>query len=162
MTAIFRILRDIFVIPELRRRVIWTFVMLLIFRVGFHIYLPGINIPVFLKTFEGKDKGGGLMDWIVYTSALTGGKFETPVIFSLGIMPYISASIIFSLLVKVFPRLEALSKEGEQGRRQINRYTRYSTVFLCIVQSLFLVSRWGAPPQGGGEPITYPSAFWVP
>jgi preprotein translocase subunit SecY len=162
MTAVFKILRDIFVIPELRRRVLWTFLMLLIFRVGFHIYLPGINIPVFLKSFENKDKGG-LLDWIAYTSALTGGKFDTPVIFSLGIMPYISASIIFSLLVKVFPRLEALSKEGEAGRRQINRYTRYSTVILCIVQSLLLVHRWIQPVNEQFETIIDMShPFWVP
>jgi preprotein translocase subunit SecY len=163
MRVIFKILTDIFGIPELRRRVLWTFLMLLIFRVGFHIYLPGINIPVFLKSFEQKDKGGGLLDWINYTSALTGGKFDTPVIFSLGIMPYISASIIFSLLVKVFPRLEALSKEGEQGRRLINRYTRYSTVLLCIIQSLFLVHRWQMPisPESG-QTITQQSVFWIP
>jgi len=163
MKAVFKILRDIFVIPELRRRVLWTFFMLLIFRVGFHIYLPGINIPVFLRSFESRDTGG-ILDWINYTSALTGGKFDTPVVFSLGIMPYISASIIFSLLVKVFPRLEALSKEGEAGRRQINRYTRYSTVFLCIVQALLLVKQWGAPinTEHQLESMVERSAFWIP
>jgi preprotein translocase subunit SecY len=159
MKAIFKILRDIFVIPELRRRILWTFLMLLIFRVGFHVYLPGVKISAFLRSVESKDKGGGLLDWIAYTSALTGGKFDTPVVFSLGIMPYISASIIFSLLVKVFPRLEALSKEGEQGRRIINKYTRYSTVILCIIQSLFLVIKWQQINPETGESISERTVF---
>jgi preprotein translocase subunit SecY len=164
MTAFFKILRDIFTIPELRRRVGWTFAMLLIFRIGFHIYLPGINIPAWIKAHETKDSEGGLLDWIAYTSALTGGKFDAPVVFSLGIMPYISASIIFSLLVKVFPRLEALSKEGEAGRRQINRFTRYSTVILCIIQALLLVSRWGQTGPDRTESLIWRGggAFWVP
>ncbi|MGQ9591364.1 MAG: preprotein translocase subunit SecY [Planctomycetota bacterium] len=135
-----KIIRDIFKIPELRKRIFWTLALLLVFRLGFHIYVPGIDIPTFLKTQESKERGA--LDWLIYTSALTGGRLSSPCLFSLGIMPYISASIIFSLMVKVFPRLEALSKEGEQGRRQIARYTRYATVAICLIQSFFLVSNW--------------------
>jgi preprotein translocase subunit SecY len=142
----FKILRDIWKIPELKSRILWTFLLLVVFRVGFFIYVPGINIPQFLETKSQRE--GTAMDWLIYTSALTGGNLNTPVLFSLGIMPYISASIIFSLMVKVFPRLEALSKEGEQGRRTINRYTRYATVAICLVQACFLVYNWQRPVEG--------------
>ena len=152
----FRILRDIFKIPELRRRIFWTLGLLSIFRVGFWIYLPGIDIGVFRET-AATDQGG--LDWLSYTSRLTGGSF-TPVLFSLGIMPYISASIIFSLLVKVFPRLEALSKEGEAGRRQISKYTRYATVALCLVQATFLIYGWRTP-NASGLSISSNTGFWM-
>ena len=141
----FKILKDIWNIPELRTRILWTVSLLVIFRVGFWIFLPGINVVQYREYMA--SKGQGPLDWLLYTSRLTGGSF-TPVLFSLGIMPYISASIIFSLLVKVFPRLEALSKEGESGRRIINRYTRYATVVLCLVQATFLVGQWGGQPGG--------------
>jgi preprotein translocase subunit SecY len=124
--------------------------------VGFFIYLPGIDIPTFLATQRQQE--GGALEWLIYTSALTGGNLNTPVLFSLGIMPYISASIIFSLMIKVFPRLEALSKEGEQGRRQINRYTRYSTVVLCLIQACFLVNGWLRPVEGGS--VSTAQSFW--
>ncbi len=152
----FRIIRDILKIPELRRRIMWTLGLLAIFRIGFWIYLPGIDIASFREAMQSGKSG---LDWLTYTSRLTGGSF-TPVLFSLGIMPYISASIIFSLLVKVFPRLEALSKEGEQGRRQIARYTRYATVALCFVQSMFLIWSWNRP-SGGGDPIATNPGFWM-
>ena len=152
-----KIVRDIWHIPELRRRIAWTLSLLVVYRLGFYIYLPGIDILTFEEQQrEGKDS---LLDFLLYTRALTGGSF-TPFLFSLGIMPYISASIIFSLMIKVFPRLEALSKEGEQGRRQINRYTRYATVLLCLVQSLFLVSSWGSDP-GNGQTVTANPSFFM-
>lgn len=147
----FKIIRDISKIPDLRQRILWTFSLLAIYRLGFFIYVPGIDIGTFERSLEQQGSGGPL-EWLMYTRALTGGSL-TPVVFSLGIMPYISASIIFSLMIKVFPRLEALSKEGEQGRRQINRYTRYATVVLCLIQAIFLVSFWGSDP-GDGRPIT--------
>ncbi len=152
-----KIVRDIWHIPELRRRIAWTLSLLGVYRLGFYIYLPGIDIVAFAE--QQREGGGGLLDWLLYTRALTGGSF-TPFLFSLGIMPYISASIIFILMVKVFPRLEALSKEGEQGRRQINRYTRYATVLLCLIQSLFLVSTWSSDP-GSGQTITANPGFFM-
>ena len=139
----FKIIIDIFKIPELRRRIFWTVGLLAIFRVGFWIYLPGIDVAGHIESQQQQ----GPFDWLSYTSRLTGGSF-TPVLFSLGIMPYISASIIFSLMVKVFPRLEALSKEGEQGRRVIGRYTRYATLALCIVQGIFLIYNWKKAAAG--------------
>jgi len=136
----FKIIVDIWHIPELRRRILWTLGLIVVFRIGFWIYLPGIDVEAY--TVSTASKSQGPLDFLLVTSRLTGGSFS-PVLFSLGIMPYISASIIFSLLVKVFPRLEALSKEGEQGRRVISRYTRYATVVLCLVQGSFLVGSWG-------------------
>ena len=154
-----KILRDIFKIPELRRRIFWTLGLLVIFRVGFFIYMPGIDIETFLAT--ARQREGGALDWLIYTSALTGGNLNSPVLFSLGIMPYISASIIFSLMIKVFPRLEALSKEGEQGRRTINRYTRYFTVLLCLIQGCFLVNKWIQPVEGTSISIATGFFTWV-
>jgi len=155
----FKILRDIFKIPELRSRILRTLGLLVIFRLGFFIYLPGINVDTFLETQ--RQNAGGVLQFLLYTSALTGGNFSTPVLFALGIMPYISASIIFSLMVKVFPKLEALSKEGEQGRRTITRYTRYATVVLCIVQSLFLVFSWHNPASGADSISLNAGSFWM-
>ena len=150
------VLVDIYKIPELRNRILATLGLLAIFRFGFWVYLPGINIVQF-KSLLADDEGP--LNWLTMTSKLTGGSF-TPVLFSLGIMPYISASIIFSLLVKVFPALEALSKEGEAGRRQISRYTRYATVVLCLVQAMFLVWNW-KNPAASGETITLNPGFWI-
>jgi preprotein translocase subunit SecY len=153
----FKILRDILKIPELRRRILWTLGLLCVFRFGFFIYLPGIDIAAFL---EGqRTKGDSALDWLMFTSFLTGGNLSAPVLFALGIMPYISASIIFSLMIKVFPRLEALSKEGEQGRRQINRYTRYFTVLLCLIQATFLVNNWQAV-GGDGKTFSLADGFF--
>ncbi len=152
-----KIVRDIWNIRELRWRLAVTFGLLAIYRFGFFIYLPGVDIPVFLSSQSTGDDD--ILEWLMYTRALTGGSL-TPFLFSLGIMPYISASIIFSLMVKVFPRLEQLSKEGEQGRRQINRYTRYATVLLCLIQAIFLVSAWSSPGRGG-ETITAEPGFYI-
>ena len=154
------VLIDIYKIPELRNRIIWTLGLLGVFRFGFFVYLPGIDIGGYEEQMESDTENP--LDWLMYTSRLTGGSF-TPVLFSLGIMPYISASIIFSLLVKVFPYLEALSKEGEAGRRQISKYTRYATVVLCIVQSLFLIWSWKSPIPGdpNASSITLNPGFWI-
>ena len=154
------VLIDIYKIPELRNRICWTLGLLAVFRFGFFVYLPGIDIGSYEKQLESDTDNP--LDWLMYTSRLTGGSF-TPVLFSLGIMPYISASIIFSLLVKVFPYLEALSKEGEAGRRQISKYTRYATVVLCIVQSLFLIWSWKSPIPGDPDAstITQNTGFWI-
>jgi preprotein translocase subunit SecY len=161
MTAIFKICRDILQIPELRRRIWWTFVLLFVFRIGFHIYLPGIHAENFKKTIESSKGTPDLLEFLIIASNLTGGRFDAPVAFSLGIMPYITASIIFSLLVKVFPRLDALSKEGEQGRKIINRYTRYATVLICIVQALLLVRQWGGVQVEGRYIVTDPNSSFV-
>lgn len=151
-----KVIRDILGIPELRRRVFFTLSLLAVYRIGFHIYLPGIDIGALreLESTSQENSGGGLLQFISMTSILTGGDLRNATIFSLGIMPYISASIIFSLLVKVFPRLEAIQKEGEAGRRTINRWTRYSTVVLCVLQSLLIVEWLNNPTGPSNQPLS--------
>jgi preprotein translocase subunit SecY len=118
-------------IPELKRRVIFTLLMLLVYRVGVVIPTPGIN-TVALKDFISRFQQTlfGMIDMF------TGGAMENFSIFSLGIMPYISASIILQLLTVVIPHLERLSKEGEAGRKKITQYTRYGTVVLSLIQGM--------------------------
>lgn len=118
-------------IPELKRRVIFTLLMLFVYRLGVHVPVPGINTAA-LKDFFGKYSQTlfGVIDMF------TGGAMEHFSVFSLGIMPYISASIILQLLTVVVPHLERLSKEGEAGRKKITQYTRYGTVVLSLVQGL--------------------------
>ncbi len=159
MTAIIKTIQDILKIPELRKRIFLTFSLLFVARLGFQIYLPGINVDA----IDNAGSSGDLKEWLKFTATLTGGSFNMPVVFSLGIMPYITASIIFSLLVKVFPRLDALSKEGEQGRKVINRYTRYATVLICLVQGTMLaVSFAGSEgPDGLSYIIDENSAFLI-
>jgi preprotein translocase subunit SecY len=118
-------------IPELKRRVIFTLLMLLVYRVGVHIPTPGIN-TIALKDLMSRFQQTlfGMIDMF------TGGAMENFSIFSLGIMPYISASIILQLLTVVIPHLERLSKEGEAGRKKITQYTRYGTVVLSLIQGM--------------------------
>ncbi|MCH7526557.1 MAG: preprotein translocase subunit SecY, partial [Planctomycetes bacterium] len=124
----FRTFLNIFKIPELRNKVLFTLGMLCIYRIGFYVPVPGVN----QKAMTGSSPLGELAD---YFSIFTGGDLSQSTIFGLGIMPYISASIIFQLLVTVVPALEKLKKEGDSGRKKIQEYTRYATVGLCLVQA---------------------------
>jgi len=123
-------LRAITAIPELRNRVLFTLGMLAVFRFGSHVPTPGVNTEA-LRLFaeQAKDTVFGLYD------VFSGGNLSNATIFALGVMPYISASIILQLLTIVWPYLERLSKEGELGRRKITQYTRYSTIALSLVQA---------------------------
>lgn len=126
---------NIFKIPEIRNKILVTLGLVLVYRIGFLIPLPGIDI-VKMKEMFGQ---GGSQGWLGMLSSLTGGNLNKATLFSLGVMPYISASIIFSLLTKAIPSLEALSKEGGAGQRKINQYTRLATIPICMVQSLFVI-----------------------
>ncbi len=128
----------LFRIPELRRKISVTFLMLLIYRLGFQVPLPGLNLAQ-VKTAAEKVAQGAFGGLFGIMNAFTGAGIGNAVIFSLGVMPYISASIIFSLLVKVLPSLEALSKEGAAGQKKINQYTRLATVPICILQAIFIL-----------------------
>ncbi len=120
-------------IKELRNRILFTFGMLAVYRVGAHIATPGIDPNVIRQFFENAaDTVFGLFN------LFSGGALEQLSIFALGIMPYISASIFFQLLTVVVPQLEALQKEGEQGRKKITQWTRYATIVLALFQSLLL------------------------
>ncbi|MBN9070916.1 MAG: preprotein translocase subunit SecY [Rhizobiales bacterium] len=115
---------------DLKKRIWFTLGALLVYRLGTYIPLPGINPDAFAQAF--KSQSGGVLGMF---NAFAGGAVERMAIFALGIMPYISASIIMQLMTSVVPSLEALKKEGEQGRKIINQYTRYGTVLLALVQA---------------------------
>jgi preprotein translocase subunit SecY len=116
-------------IPELRKRLLFTFFMIAVYRFGVHVPTPGIDV-VAIKQFFASQKGTLLEMFNLFS----GGALQRFSIFALGVMPYISSSIIMQLLTVVFPALERLQKEGEHGRRKINQYSRYLTVLLSIVQ----------------------------
>ncbi|MCH7812531.1 MAG: preprotein translocase subunit SecY, partial [Planctomycetes bacterium] len=128
----FRTFLNIFKIPELRNKVLFTLGLLAIYRIGFYVPVPGVDQS---KMASQSASGGGLGDLAEYFQIFTGGNLQQSTIFGLGIMPYISASIIFQLLVTVVPALEKLQREGESGRKKITEYTRYATVGLCLVQA---------------------------
>src|SRR5436309_6981694 len=123
--------RNIFQVPELRRRIFFTLAMFVVYRLGEHVPTPGVNARALQEAFE-RQRGTlfGLYDLFV------GGAFSRATIFALGIMPYISSSIILQLLGAVVPYFEKLRKEGEEGQKKITQWTRYGTVLISIIQSL--------------------------
>jgi len=135
-------------IPELNRRILITLIMLAVFRLGVFIPTPGIDGEALAAFFKGAS--GTLLD---FATMFTGGALERFSVFALGIMPYISASIIIQLLAAVVPHLEKLQKEGEAGKKTITQYTRYSTVGLSIVQSLMIAVGLESMRGPAGEPI---------
>jgi preprotein translocase subunit SecY len=122
--------RNAFKIPELKNRIIFSLVMLAIYRLGCHVPAPGVDGAALAAKMSG---GGGLLG---FYDMFTGGAFTRATVFALGIMPYITASIILSLLIPVIPALENLQKQGQEGQKKITEYTRYGTIVLCIVQSI--------------------------
>jgi len=146
-------IRVVFTIPELRKKIFFTLLLLAIYRVGWQIPLPIVNPE---KTMFGEERGGlgALFEQVAVFSAT---NLSQATIFGLGIMPYISASIIFQLLGSVYPPLERLQKEGESGRKKINEYTRYATVVLCLFQSFFYVKLLMNSP---GMVYDHCTTFW--
>ncbi|MCD4764123.1 MAG: preprotein translocase subunit SecY [Desulfobacterales bacterium] len=139
---------NIFKIPELKKRILYTFALLIVYRIGVHVPTPGID-AVALASFFARAKGTllGLFDMF------SGGALERLSVFALGIMPYISASIILQLLTVVIPHLERLSKEGEHGRKKITQYTRYGTVLLSIIQGFGISVGLEQMTSPGGAPV---------
>jgi preprotein translocase subunit SecY len=129
-------LRIIFSIPELRQKILLTLGLLAVYRIGWWIPLPIVDVERMKTMWE---NSSGLAQLMSQVSVFTGTQFEQLTIFGLGIMPYISASIIFQLLATVWAPLEKLKKEGESGQKKINEYTRYATVAICLFQSFFYV-----------------------
>jgi len=127
----------VFRIPELRQKILLTLFLLAVYRMGFQIPLPIINQDQLRDTLQAlqQQQDGGLGRALQVVELFSASQIGMSTIFGLGIMPYISASIIFQLLASVYPPLEALQKEGESGRKKINEYTRYATVVLCLGQS---------------------------
>jgi len=144
--------KSIFKIPELRKRILFTLAIILIYRIGSQVPTPGINTQQ-LASFFAEQKGTlfGLYDMFV------GGAFKRMTIFGLGIMPYISASIILQLLGSVIPYFQKLQKEGEEGRRKITQYTRYGTVAISALQA-YGISVWleSVTGQSGQSIVLFP------
>src|SRR5882757_1617010 len=149
----FKTLANIFRVPELRNKVLFTLFMLAVYRIGFHVPIPGVDQDAFQRLYEKQSKGGDTSAagrLANYVTLFSGGSLSQSTIFGLGVMPYISASIIFQLLATVVPSLEKLQKEGETGRKKIQEWTRYTTVILCMIQGAFWVKYMHNP--GGPLP----------
>ena len=140
--------QNIFKIPELKKRILFTLALLIVYRIGVHVPVPGIDsvaLASFFKAAEGTIFG--------IFNMFSGGAFERLSVFALGIMPYISASIILQLLTVVIPHLEQLKKEGEQGRKKITQYTRYGTVVLSIIQGFGISVGLESMSSPDGSPV---------
>jgi preprotein translocase subunit SecY len=146
--SFFGAVRNLYKVPDLRKRVIFTLVVLAIYRAGIHIPVPGVDLEVLAQIWsEAAQNLFGVLD------LFSGGNFRRISIFALGIMPYITASIILQLMTSVYPQLKKIQEEGELGRRKITQYTRYLTVLLCLIQGIgisFWLQRQPGLVIGGG------------
>ncbi|MBI5116683.1 preprotein translocase subunit SecY [Candidatus Poribacteria bacterium] len=149
--------QNAFKIPELKNRIIFTLVLLAIYRLGGHVPTPGINGKLLAEFVTERQN-----TLLGFADLFAGGAFRRMTIFALGIMPYISASIILQLLVAVIPYFEKLSKEGEEGRKKLTQYTRYGTIALTAFQSI-AISLWLSNPSnfGGKEMVPHPGVGFI-
>ena len=144
-------------IPELKKRILFTLAMLAVFRIGVHIPTPGVDGEVLASFFNSsRDTLLGLFDMFA------GGALRQFSVFSLGIMPYISASIILELLTVVIPHLERLKKEGQAGRKKITQYTRYGTVVLSVIQGFGIAVGLEGMAAGGQMVVPGPGLAFPP
>lgn len=130
-------LANVFRIPELRKRIAYTLALLAVYRIGIFVTTPGVDRALMKDYLQTGTGGGGLLNMFNFFS---GGALEQLSVFALGIMPYVTSSIIMQLMTVVIPSLERMQKEGDQGRRKINQYTRYGTVLISVVQAIMLSS----------------------
>src|SRR5262250_3356219 len=151
MNRFLQALTNLFRVEDLRKRVLFTLGLLAVYRIGAHIPTPGINNAVLDQLFSGAQGSAlGIFD------LFSGGTFRRMTIFALGIMPYITSSIILQLMTVVFPYLERLQKEGELGRRKITQYTRYLTIILALVQSFSTAQLLQSQSSGGQQLVYHP------
>ena len=143
MNKFFEAFANIFRVPDLRKRLLFTLALLAVYRLGGHIPTPGINITRWEEFFN--SAAGSIFGFF---DLFAGGNIRRLTIFALGIMPYITASIILQLLTVVVPTLEKLQKEGELGRRKITQWTRYLTIILSVLQSFGIAQGLQAMQQG--------------
>ena len=155
LTALF----NAFKIPDIRRKLMFTVLIIGIYRVGSWIPAPGVDVDILRVATGASGSAGGLVGIL---NVFAGGALQQMAIFALGIMPYITASIILQLLVVVIPRLETLQQEGEQGRRKITQYTRYLTVALALLQSTGLVTLARSGTLfGNGQTVLVNDSPWL-
>ncbi|MEO8277560.1 MAG: preprotein translocase subunit SecY [Thermoanaerobaculia bacterium] len=148
-------LRNIFAIPDLRKRLMFTFGLLAVYRIGCHIPTPGVDPQALLEFMSSMQS-----TFLGFVNTFTGGSLQRVAVFALGIMPYITSSIILQLLTVVWPYLEKLSKEGELGRKKITQYTRYGTVLVSIIQSTGIALFLEKTTTPGGAALV-PTPGWA-
>ena len=149
---------NIFKVPELRHKVLFTLLIIVIYRIGVYVPAPGIDGTALARFFSSISRTpGGQLFGIM--GMFSGGALQKATIFALGIMPYISASIILQLLTVVIPQLEKMAKEGEEGRKKIIQYTRYGTIVLSIIQTFF-ISLWLENPNAFNGTVIVPNPGW--
>lgn len=154
MNTMFQSLVNAWKLPDLRKRLLFTALIIAIYRLGCYIPVPGID----LSALKDLTTGGGIF---AFMDLFVGGALERVAVFALGIMPYITASIIFSLLTVVVPSLAALAKEGEAGQKKINQYTRYFTAVLALIQSVFFVFLFRSQGAFTAENPLTPLSFYL-
>ena len=159
----FNALTNVFRIAELRQRLLYSVLLLGVYRIGIFITTPGVDRQAMQAFMETQKAGGGL---VALFNLFSGGALEQMSIFGLGIMPYVSASIVMQLMTVVVPRLEQLQKEGAAGRQKINQYTRYGSIVLSVIQGVS-IARYlgslgrGAPGSSGGfDQVVVPDTGW--
>lgn len=151
MVNILRSFQNVFKIPDLRRKLLFTLMIIGVYRLGSHIPLPGIDVSVLSDWFRTQATGMlGLADMFA------GGNLRRATIFALGIMPYISASIIFQLLGAIWPYLQKLQHEGEEGRKKITQYTRYLTIVLAVIEAVGVATILERLSPGGVSVVPHP------
>ncbi len=138
----FETIKNCFKVKEIRKKIWWTLLLLLIFRLGCYIPVPGITVETFSKAIEGNS-------FLGIMSSITGGSLANATLFALGISPYINASIIIQLLTVGIPALERLSKQGEEGRKKIAQITRFVTIALAIAQAIGIIVNFAINGEGG-------------
>src|SRR3954447_19713627 len=147
---------NVFRVPDLRTRALFTLAMLAVYRLGSHIPTPGINADALSQLFD--QSAGGFLG---YLNLFSGGNLLRPTIFALGIMPYIAAPIILQLLTVVYEPLAKLQKEGELGRKKITQWTRYLTVILSAMQSFGIAITLQRQTSGGAGFVTNPGVGFI-
>jgi preprotein translocase subunit SecY len=155
MKRLFTNLQNIWKVKELRERILLTLGLILVYRIGSFVILPGVNYEILRQASEGGSQGQKTLENLL--SMFSGGGFTNASVMALGIMPYISASIIMQLLGMAVPAVQKMQNEGESGRKQINNYTRILTIVICSLQapsylSMYVESKGAMPPDAG--------AFW--
>ncbi|HNX67951.1 MAG TPA: preprotein translocase subunit SecY [Candidatus Omnitrophota bacterium] len=147
---------NILKIPDLRKKILFTFAIIAVYRIGTYVPTPGIDGVALARFFQQHMAGGTLLGFM---GMFTGGALQKATIFALGIMPYISASIILQLLTVVIPALEKMAKEGEEGRKKIIQYTRYGTIILSALQTFF-IALWLENPAAFQGAVIVPNPGW--
>lgn len=156
-------LLTVFRVPELRQKILLTIGLLAVYRMGFSITLPFMDHAKIAEAAQAVGGGTGLGNMLKMVQVFSASNITNGSIFGLGIMPYITASIVFQLLGTVYPPLEQLQKEGESGRRRLNEYTRYATVVICLLQSFFLIRGLAGGAITGNSMflVGYDSFGWI-